>query len=39
MYQKLNYIKGVEAQNFHFSDSGAYVLRGTVMGNNTDAFL
>lgn len=39
MYKKLNYIKAIEAQNFHFSDSGIYVLRGSVMGNNTNAFL
>lgn len=36
IYNKEKYVLGLEARNFHYSDSGMFMLRGCVSGNNTN---
>ena len=36
IYNKEKYVLSLEAQNYHYTDTGMFMLRGSVSGNNTN---
>lgn len=39
IYKKEKSVLALEAKNFHFSDSGFFMVRGQVTGNNVNSIL